>query len=359
MDKVRYGLVGFGGIAEHRIAREGFGLDGERFSGNANAILVAATDTAGSRREAAAALGIEWCPSVGELVARADIDAIIVATNNASHYGLAEMALCAGKHVFVEKPLATRADDALGLRRLASDRRLSLGVDHMMTQNAFNIEARRLVEEKAIGDVADICLHMEFLFGSTEAEAASWRCSRPDELGGPIGDVGSHCLYMAEFLTGSRISSIGCVYLPPTLGIVVENGAFIQFSMKNGLGGSARVAFNQARGGLSGTIRNLGYEIYGTGGALRSHGTLFQLSGHPDEPVKIGLELDRDGVVDSVSLSEPRNIYQAQISSHADSIIAGRPQDGWEGIRNLALLELCHDSARQGGAMLEVPERFA
>lgn len=359
MKKVQYGLVGFGGIAENRIAKEGFGLDRGRFSGNRNAVLVAATDSNPSRREAALALGVAWNTSAEELLARADIDAVIIATNNASHFELAKMALGAGKHVFIEKPLATRVEDAVELRRIAANQRLSLGVDHMMTNNAFNIEAKRLVAAKAIGDVSEICLHMEFLFGSTEAEAASWRCSRPEELGGPIGDVGSHCLYMAEFLATSPIASIGCVYISPTLGIGVENGAFIQFSLENGLAGTARVAFNQARGGLSGTIRNLGYEIYGSLGVLRSYGTMFQLSGQTGEPVKLRLELDREGFVESLDPASRQNIYQAQISSHAESILEGKPLDAAEGIRNLALLELCHKSSRRGGEMLMAPGRFA
>ena len=225
----------------------------------------------------------------------------------------------------------------------------------MMTKNAFNIEARRLVESGALGMIEDICLHMEFLYGSTPEEAGSWRCSRPEEMGGPVGDVGSHCLYMAEYLTGKRIVSIGCAYLPPTLGIAVENGAFIQFELSDGLMGTARLAFNRPRGGIATTIRNLGFEIYGTEGVLRSSGTLFQLSGHPDEAVRIGLELDRNGVVESVDPPSRPNIYRAQIAEHARSILAERPQDGREGIDNLALLELCHESARLGGRMLHVP----
>lgn len=78
----------------------------------------------------------------------------------------------------------------------------------------------------------------------------------PAELGGPLGDVGSHCLYMAEHLTGSRIRSLACTYLPATLSLAVENGAFVQFETAGGVQGSARVAFNQPRGGPRGTLGN-------------------------------------------------------------------------------------------------------
>jgi predicted dehydrogenase len=167
MDAVRYGIAGFGGIAQARLAMEGFALDRARFSENPNAVLVAVTDTDSSKRSAAQTLGLDFCPSIEELLGRADIDAVVIATNNASHFSIAKLALSAGKHVFVEKPLATRSDDARELRRLASERQLSLGVDHMMTNNAFHVEAAGLIASGAIGDVEGICLHMEFLYGST------------------------------------------------------------------------------------------------------------------------------------------------------------------------------------------------
>ena len=64
MQKVRYGLVGFGGIAEARIAKEGFGLDEARFTGNPAAELVGVTDIQQSRRAAAEALGLRWFDSL-------------------------------------------------------------------------------------------------------------------------------------------------------------------------------------------------------------------------------------------------------------------------------------------------------
>ena len=53
MAKVRYGLVGFGGIAENRVAKEGYACDTTRFSPLKKALLVAATDLNPARKEAA------------------------------------------------------------------------------------------------------------------------------------------------------------------------------------------------------------------------------------------------------------------------------------------------------------------
>ena len=294
-------------------------------------------------------MGLRWYDGVEAVLRDRDVQAVFIATNNLTHAPLAERALKAGKHVLVEKPMATRLEDARRLTALARRQGLSLGVDHMMVHNVYSERALELLRAGEIGSVNDIVLHMEFLYGATRQEKGSWRCARPAELGGPLGDVGSHCLYMAEHLTGSRIRSLACAYLPATLSLAVENGAFIQFETSSGVQGSARVAFNQPRGGPRGTQANLGYEIYGSDGVLRGYGTLFQLSGYSDEPVAVRLELDRFRRVTPVRVQRIQNIYQALIQAHADSIRDNRPMDGGEGLHNLELVLKCHESARGRG----------
>jgi predicted dehydrogenase len=347
--RINYALLGFGGIARSRITREGFGLDGRRFRPHPAAALLGVTDPDRSRRAEAEALGLSWYDGMEAVLRDREVQAVFIAANNSSHAPLAERALKAGKHVLVEKPMATRLPDARRLTVLARRQGLSLGVDHMMVHNAYNARAVELLQAGEIGAVNDIVLHMEFLYGGTKEERSSWRCSRPEELGGPLGDVGSHCLYMAEYLAGSRIRSLACAYLPPTLGLAVENGAFVQFETASGVQGSVRVAFNQPRGGPRGTMSNLGYEIYGSEGVLRGYGTMFQLSGYSDEPVSLRLELDRFRRAAPVRVRRIQNVYQALIQAHADSIRENRPMDGSEGLHNLELVLKCHESARGRG----------
>jgi predicted dehydrogenase len=309
-------------------------------------MLVGATDSSPARRAAAEALGIRWYDGVENVLRDKEVESVFIATNNLSHAPLAEKALRAGKHCLIEKPMATRLEDARRLQSLARLHGLSLGVDHMMLHNAYSKRAVELIQAGEIGQINDLTLHMEFLYGATREKQATWRCARPEELGGPLGDVGSHCLYMAEHLAGSRIRRLACAYLPPTLSLAVENGAFIQFQMESGVQGAIRVAFNQPRGGPAGTMTNLGYEIYGSEGVLRGYGTLFQLSGYSDEPVRLRLELDRGRRVESVRVKRIRNIYQSLIQAHADSILNRQPMDGGEGLHNLELVLKCHESAR-------------
>lgn len=349
MKKLRYAIVGFGGIAENRIAKEGFAIDRDRFEPLPLAELAGATDISPARKTAAEALGLRWYDSPEAVFADAAVDAVFVASNNLSHFPLAKQAMEAGKHVIIEKPMATRLDHADELTALAAERNLSLSVDHMMIHNSYNRKAREAIARGDLGELNDITLHMEFFYGSTPGEAATWRCAKPEELGGPIGDVASHCFYMGEFLTGSKIVEVAAVYTPRILDIRAENGAFIKFRTANGLRGTVRVSFNDPRGNLESTLLNLGYEVYGSKKALRAHGTLFQLSGHSGEPIRLRIGTDKGDGCEAIRVDEVKNIYQQVILEHAESIRTGRRLTGGEGVHNLRLVLASHESAGSGG----------
>jgi predicted dehydrogenase len=356
MNKVRYVLIGFGGIAENRIAKEGFACDSGRFKPLKQAVLSGATDMNPARRQAAEALGLTWYSDLGAVLADPSVDAVFVATNNLSHAPLARKALEAGKAVIVDKPLAPASCDARMLVKLAAKKKLSLSVDHMMTHNALNKKARELVAGGTLGTINDACFHMQFAYGFDPAEAATWRCSNRAEMGGPIGDVASHCFYMAEYLLGSRIKAVRAVYYPKRMAIQVEDGALIQCDLESGVTCSALVSFCDARGGLGGTLSNLGYELYGDRAVVRGYGTLFQLSGHAGEPLKLRLELDTFGRQKVFTVKKPENIYQGVIAEHAASVLAGAPLSGEDGLHNVLLCEAAHASARRGGKTVVVKE---
>ncbi|MBN2643424.1 MAG: Gfo/Idh/MocA family oxidoreductase [Victivallales bacterium] len=356
MDKIKYALIGFGGIAENRIAKEGFACDKGRFAPLPGARLVGATDLNPLRAKAVEALGLKWYESTDEIINSNEIDAVFIATNNTSHAGIAQKAINAGKHVLVEKPMATTIEDASLMVELARTKKVSLMVDHMMTGNSWNIKASEMISAGKLGDVNDACFHMEFSYGSAPEEAATWRCSNPEELGGPVGDVASHCFYMAEFVLDSKIEEVACVYYPKTMDMVVEDGAYIKYKMSNGMTGSIKVGFNEPRGGLGGTLSNLGFEVYGSEATLRSYGTMFQLSGHPGEPIKMRLEIDNYSENKEVKIAtdDIENIYQHVINAHARTIIDNYPSDGYDALHNLKLIYAAHNSARNGGKTIKI-----
>ncbi len=83
----------------------------------------------------------------------ADVDAVVLATPIDTHFALAREALAAGKHVLVEKPLATSVAEASELVRLARDIGRMLMVGHTFLYNPAVRELRRLVESGELGRI--------------------------------------------------------------------------------------------------------------------------------------------------------------------------------------------------------------
>jgi predicted dehydrogenase len=82
-----------------------------------------------------------------------DIDAVVVATPPGSHAAVAHRALEAGKHVLVEKPLATSVEDAERLVKAAAEHGRHLMVGHTFEYNAAVWKLRELVRSGALGRI--------------------------------------------------------------------------------------------------------------------------------------------------------------------------------------------------------------
>jgi predicted dehydrogenase len=96
---------------------------------------------------------VKTTTSVGDLIADTQVDAVIIATPVCTHFDLAMQALRAGKHVLVEKPIATTSDHAQQLLDEADRRRLVLAVDHTFVYTGAVRKMRELVESGGIGDI--------------------------------------------------------------------------------------------------------------------------------------------------------------------------------------------------------------
>jgi len=97
--------------------------------------------------------GVEFSPSGEELIARDDIEAVVIATPAVTHYSLARQALDLGKHVFVEKPLALTVAEGSELVETAGRRDAVLMVGHVFEYNAAVRTVHDLIAGGDLGDV--------------------------------------------------------------------------------------------------------------------------------------------------------------------------------------------------------------
>jgi predicted dehydrogenase len=89
--------------------------------------------------------------SAEEVISDKNIDAIVIATPVSSHYDLAKKALQEGKHVLVEKPMTASVAQAKELMDLASQKGLTLMVDHTFLYTGAVQKIKQLLDEKVIG----------------------------------------------------------------------------------------------------------------------------------------------------------------------------------------------------------------
>ena len=95
----------------------------------------------------------EAIDSAGTVFGDPEIDAVIIATPAASHFELALTALQAGKNVFVEKPLATKAAEVDELTRVAKGKNLVVMVGHTFIYNSAVRFVRKLIEAGDLGEI--------------------------------------------------------------------------------------------------------------------------------------------------------------------------------------------------------------
>ena len=143
-----------------RVGLIGYGYAGKTF----HAPLVAAVpalELAAVSSSDAAKVHADW-PGVtvhaspAELIARDDIDLVVIATPNDTHHPLARAALRAGRNVVVDKPFTVTPDDARELVALARERGRLLSVFHNRRWDGDFLTLKRLVDDGALGRVVEM-----------------------------------------------------------------------------------------------------------------------------------------------------------------------------------------------------------
>jgi predicted dehydrogenase len=109
-----------------------------------------------------------------ELLATADVDAVVIATPVPTHYPLARAALAAGKHVFVEKPPAMRVAEMEELVGLAEAEGLVLMPGHLLLYHPAVQKLKELIDARELGEVLVVYGNRQNLGKIRKDENALW-----------------------------------------------------------------------------------------------------------------------------------------------------------------------------------------
>ena len=160
------------------VAVAGLGPWGANLARNFNELarLAWVCDPSPERLEAAAARypAARATSSFDELLADDAVEAVVVATPVPTHAELARRALAAGKHVFVEKPMALGAEDAEALVALAEERGLALLPGHLLLYHPGVLKLKELVDAGELGQVLYVYGNRQNLGTIRQDENALW-----------------------------------------------------------------------------------------------------------------------------------------------------------------------------------------
>ena len=92
-------------------------------------------------------------PATDGVLQDPEVQAVVIATPAATHFELAREALSAGKHVFVEKPLATKAAEVDELGKIAAARNLVVMAGHTFIFNPAVRYVKKLIDSGDLGEI--------------------------------------------------------------------------------------------------------------------------------------------------------------------------------------------------------------
>lgn len=96
---------------------------------------------------------VKVAADVKEVFQDAEIDAVVIATPVRTHFELSTRALKAGKHILVEKPLATSVAEVDQIGKIATEKNLLVMAGHTFLFNAAVRYAKTVIDSGSIGDV--------------------------------------------------------------------------------------------------------------------------------------------------------------------------------------------------------------
>jgi predicted dehydrogenase len=216
-----------------------------------------------------------WGKSVSswqEITSSDDIDVVDICTPNDNHVDIALDALSRDKHVLCEKPLALDGDSCFRLCEAARDSDRVTQVGFVYRQWPAVAMARKLIDEGAIGRIRTARGQFLLDYNSSSDIPMSWRFDKVRAGSGALGDVGSHCIDLLQYLAGpiSHVAARMQTFVPQRndrdgnpVDVTVDDMTEILADFESGASGTILASWAG-----TGHKCDLGFEIIGSKGSL-------------------------------------------------------------------------------------------
>jgi predicted dehydrogenase len=275
-----------------------------------------------------------------------DVDAVVVATPTTTHFQLVSKAIGRGKHVFVEKPLTSEVETSAELCRAADEAGLTLMVGHVFLFNEAVIAAKRLIDSGQLGDIYYSSMLRTNLGPVRTDVDAAW-------------DLASHDIAIANYWLDSVPTAASCrggSWLNPGL----DDAVFATLEYPNDVLVHVHASWLNPR-------KSRYFVVVGSKQMLTVND--MDLT----EPLRIydkGVDRDRNDIQDTFasfrasirdgSITIPNVSVGEPLRAECDEFVrrlqgkGDRRSDGWAGLDVVRALAAMTESAKNGGARIEV-----
>ncbi len=339
MTRLRFGIVGVGNIAPFHAAAI-------RATPDAELVAVA---TRNQERGCAfvAEHGGAWCADYTALIARDDVDVVVLCTPHDLHAPMTLDAARAGKHIVCEKPMARTTSECDEMIAACENAGVTLGVIFQMRFEPLAQKLKTLIDAGKLGRLLTQTVCLPWYRTDAYYRSGAWRGTLAHEGGGVLINQAIHLLDLMLWLTGAMPARVSAQMRTLARDIQVEDVALAILEYADGHLGSVQAT----------TIAYPGFperlEFYGTQGSAIYHKGSSRLEWHCLEPRDDGEQATEanSGAANPVAISAAAHIAQYQDFASALREHRAPLVDGREGRRSVELVEAIYRAARLNTAV--------
>jgi predicted dehydrogenase len=327
LSMVRFGILGFGLHAVKRL------MPGFALAQNCR-VTALSRRSLGKAQESARQHNVPLAfDSAKDLCRCAEVDAVFVTTPNACHLADVRLAIRHGKPVLCEKPMGVNADECQEMVEASRRAGVLLGVAQIFRFEESTAWLRQQVAAGHIGRI--VFARCEFSFPGGPGHARAWINDPAVAGGGPIADVGVHCIDSLRYILQDEVVRVSARGFQDRLSGGLEAAAALTLEFSRGTLGTVLVSF---RAGYRTPL-----ELVGEAGVLRGDDVL-----NVERPVT--LELRRSGSVPETESVFNQYAYAKQVDAFA-AAVEGKtkfPVPGEEGWQNQLILDAAYRGLKSG-----------
>lgn len=272
--------------------------------------------------------GIYDYENFDKIIDNPDIDVVYIVLPNSMHKEFTLRAAKAGKHVYVEKPMAVTPEDCREMIAACDEAGVKLGVAYRLQFEPHHVEAIRFAREKVFGEVR----HIDAGFGFRAGDPKQWRLKK-EYGGGAMLDVGVYAIQGVRYIFGEEPVSVSALETKTDKEKFAEVDETIAWTMKFASGKTANLftTFN-----LGGYNQMTAYAEKGRFGMQPCFGTQGQ-KGWTSDP-KVPLDFPQT------------DHFEVQMDLFSQAILEDKEWkvDGTEGLRDHLVMDAIFKSIASG-----------